>query len=328
MTIKISVCVITYNHSRYIKDCLDGLAQQELEFPIEIIIRDDCSTDNTLSIIQEFINNNKNSNINYKLLDGSVNIGANKNILTIISESSGDYIAFCEGDDYWIDPHKLSKQYNQAVKHIDCSFFVHPAYYLYSDGVLKKNIWPINNSQKKNFNVNDILASTWQFAPTCSYFIKRSALMTLPSWFTTATIGDVYIEMYAAKKGIVVLDEYMSVYRYMAAGSWSEVNSADRGTKINKVINHYENFNNCLNLAKKDFPENIRHIDNKIANNDFQLSLLYLKCGDKSKFKEKIVCSKKKSITFSFKRKLFYLFKNSPKILLFFIELNERRRKV
>ena len=105
----VSICCITYNHSKFIRDCIQGFLIQKTSFPIEILIFDDASTDNTANILQEFTLNNENIIL---FLQSENQWKKNKFGIKdwLLPNAKGKYIAFCEGDDYWTDPHKLQKQ--------------------------------------------------------------------------------------------------------------------------------------------------------------------------------------------------------------------------
>jgi len=106
----VSVCCITYNHELYIRQAINGFLMQKTSFPIEIIIHDDASTDNTARIIKEFEDKYPDIivPIYQKINQYSLGIKPLQNIVWPIVR--GKYIALCEGDDYWIDPLKLQKQ--------------------------------------------------------------------------------------------------------------------------------------------------------------------------------------------------------------------------
>ena len=106
----ISISCITFNHEKFIRNALDGILMQETTFPVEILIHDDASTDNTSKIIQEYerkypdiINPIYQSENQYSK---NIRIGPNFQYPRV----KGKYYAPCEGDDYWIDPYKLQKQ--------------------------------------------------------------------------------------------------------------------------------------------------------------------------------------------------------------------------
>ena len=102
----VSVCVITYNHEKYIRQCLDGILMQEVTFPYEILIHDDASPDNTAEIIREY-------EAKYPEIIKPIYQTANQYSQEIdvgkynFERAVGKYIALCEGDDYWTDPKKL-----------------------------------------------------------------------------------------------------------------------------------------------------------------------------------------------------------------------------
>ena len=103
---KVSIIMITYNHERFIRKALESIFMQDVNFSYEIIIADDCSPDKTQDIVKEYAK--EHDNIIPILRDK--NLGISLNVLDAISYASGEYIAFLEGDDYWIDKNKLQKQ--------------------------------------------------------------------------------------------------------------------------------------------------------------------------------------------------------------------------
>ncbi|NOU59273.1 glycosyltransferase [Marinifilum caeruleilacunae] len=103
----VSVKTITYNHEKYIAQCIEGILNQKTNFDFEYIIGEDCSTDNTMQIVQEYAN--KYPNI-IRIISSEENVGATKNDQRTDEACIGKYVAFCEGDDFWTDPYKLQKQ--------------------------------------------------------------------------------------------------------------------------------------------------------------------------------------------------------------------------
>jgi glycosyltransferase involved in cell wall biosynthesis len=109
----ISVCIITFNQENYISGALDSILMQKCSYPFELIIGEDCSTDRTRQICEDYAK--KYHEI--KLLDSSGNLGMTANFYRTISAATGKYIALCEGDDFWTDPLKLEKQVRFLVQH-------------------------------------------------------------------------------------------------------------------------------------------------------------------------------------------------------------------
>lgn len=108
-SIKVSICCVTYNHLPYIERCLEGFVSQKTDFPFEILVHDDASTDGTTQIVKEFENSHPHL---FRNVYQTVNQFQIQNTLAniLFRNAKGDYIALCEGDDYWTDPFKLQKQ--------------------------------------------------------------------------------------------------------------------------------------------------------------------------------------------------------------------------
>ena len=109
----VSICCITYNHAQFIRKCLDGFLMQQTDFPIEILIHDDCSTDGTTEIIREY--EAKYPELIFPLYEEENQYQHGKAAeidFYNYRRARGKYIAYCEGDDYWTDPLKLQKQVN------------------------------------------------------------------------------------------------------------------------------------------------------------------------------------------------------------------------
>jgi glycosyltransferase involved in cell wall biosynthesis len=98
--------MITYNQEAYISEAIEGVLKQSCDYPVEVIIGEDCSTDNTREICRQYAAVHKN----IRLLESNENLGMANNFIRTLKAASGRYIALCEGDDYWTDPDKLMKQ--------------------------------------------------------------------------------------------------------------------------------------------------------------------------------------------------------------------------
>lgn len=107
---KVTVACITYNHGKYIIECLEGIFMQKCDFEYEVIIHDDCSTDNTTEILKEYQEKFPNKVKLILQTENQYSRGRKPLIDFVLPLAQGEYIAFCEGDDYWIDAFKLQKQ--------------------------------------------------------------------------------------------------------------------------------------------------------------------------------------------------------------------------
>lgn len=114
----VSVTILTYNHEKYIRECLDSVVCQQTDFPFEVIVADDASTDNAPQIIQEYAD--KYPNLIVPILRKK-NIGICANSIDVVKRCRGKYIAALDGDDSWCNPKKLQIQFDFLEQHPDYS---------------------------------------------------------------------------------------------------------------------------------------------------------------------------------------------------------------
>lgn len=125
----VSICCLTYNHSKYIRQCLDGFMIQKTSFSFEVLIHDDASTDGTQEIIDEYKNRYPDIIKPIYQKENQYSKGINVSKVYQFSRAKGKYIALCEGDDYWTDSFKLQKQVN-AIEQDDKIGFVYTKFKL------------------------------------------------------------------------------------------------------------------------------------------------------------------------------------------------------
>ena len=116
---KVSICMITYNHEKFIGQAIDGVLMQKTTFDFRLVIGEDCSTDNTRQICTDYKNKYPEKII---LRLPEKNLGSLPNFVENLKICSKDfkYVAMCEGDDYWIDEYKLQKQVDYLEENADC----------------------------------------------------------------------------------------------------------------------------------------------------------------------------------------------------------------
>jgi len=113
---RVSVCVITYNHGRYIDQCLRSIVEQQTDFDFEVIVSDDCSTDGTRTIVESFAQ--RYPHVVRPLLQQK-NLGGNLNYLTVHRAATAEFTSHCDGDDFW-QPGKLQAQVDFLQSHPEC----------------------------------------------------------------------------------------------------------------------------------------------------------------------------------------------------------------
>jgi glycosyltransferase involved in cell wall biosynthesis len=201
---KISVCIVTYNHEPYIAACLDGVLAQKLNCEYEVVVGEDCSKDNTLAICEEYAARYPDI---IKLLKAPVNMGMMENGVRTVTACTGDYIAVCEGDDFWTDPNKLQRQFDFLEANPDYSMIAENG--LVMNTVLNKDTL-FNTIPECDLEIDDLLRKR-QF-PTASVLFRAELVKDR---FTPSThIGDTVLWCYLATKGKVrYLPIVSSVYR-------------------------------------------------------------------------------------------------------------------
>ena len=126
--ILVSICMVSYNHEKWIGQAIEGVLRQETAFPFELVIGEDCSTDGTKEIIQAF--SNKYPSV-IRAFYNRGNIGLSDNFSQLLNKCHGKYIAICEGDDFWTDPNKLQKQVEFLEANPECVICSHNCSILY-----------------------------------------------------------------------------------------------------------------------------------------------------------------------------------------------------
>lgn len=141
----ISICMVTYNHEKWISQAIEGVLMQKSQFSIELIIGEDCSTDNTREIIRSYLNRNPGI---IKAYFNQENLGLANNFSQLLNKCNGDYIAICEGDDFWTDPFKLQKQVEVLENNYDIIMCTHNCSKFYeSDKILNQKFKYCHNFQ-------------------------------------------------------------------------------------------------------------------------------------------------------------------------------------
>lgn len=246
-----SICIITYNHEKYIRDSLESVLMQKINFPIEIVIGEDSSTDNTRKICEEYKNKFPEIII---LRSAAKNMGVMSNLTSTLKVCRGKYIAICEGDDYWTDPYKLQKQVNFLEKNSDYSMCFHNSI-IKNEHIKANDSFFCDDGLQETIHTTDLIR---KFSiPTASMVFRRSAL-EIPTWLKLIYNGDYAISLLLSLKGkIKYLNDVMSVYRKNAGGLNARTkNSFVWYQKIELLtyFDYYTNFNfhDTIKVKKKE----------------------------------------------------------------------------
>lgn len=260
----VSVLVITYNHSEYLAQALDSILAQETNFKIEVVIGEDCSSDNTRDICKRY--KDKYPDI-VKLLLNDTNLGMTSNFLNTLKNCKGKYVAICEGDDYWTDPYKLQKQVDFLEANEDCSMCFHRA------TIIDQRKEIDEYREQALYDKEQIELDLWKILT--SYGIPTASIVfrnifrerEIPSLMSQVASGDMALVSILNRYGkIIGLNENMSVYRLSGKGvsvSHKEFEIIEQRLKLYRLLNQYygDDYTEIFNKAKmyiinKHLPKN------------------------------------------------------------------------
>jgi len=204
----LSILCITYNHDKFIGEAIDSWLEQKIDFKIEIIIGDDCSTDNTVLEIKKYLKSN-----NYiKLIERSKNIGFMNNFIDTYKQCNGKYIAICEGDDYWSDKNKLQMQVDFLENNKDYVLTHTNVFTLNNENKLSQ-LKPDNYCSKNNiYNKNEISTLTAVFRNFNIDFSEKWSQFMMADWPLWISLSE--------KGRFKYFGEKTGVYRINPTGIW------------------------------------------------------------------------------------------------------------
>lgn len=211
--ITVSIVTVTYNHENYIREALENIVCQNTKYNLELIVADDCSTDKTQTIIQEYA---KAYPKVIKPILRKKNIGAIPNLFDAVKMTTGKYLAICDGDDSWTDPNKIQLQVDFLEKNLNYSVSFHPTRVFFEDATEEGSIWP--KLDHKKLTMENLLEEN--FIPFNSVVYRRQSYDSLPDG-TGIMPGDWLLHIYHAQFGkIGFIDKVMSKYRRHSDSVW------------------------------------------------------------------------------------------------------------
>lgn len=269
----VSIICNTYNHKSYIKEALDSFLMQKTDFAFEILIHDDASTDGTAQIVLEYAERFPDVIRAIVQQENQYSKGVRISAYYQYPRARGRFIAICEGDDYWIDDHKLQKQVDALLDNPDVDVCAHQSVKT-CNGHIEGYIKP------KECNciipVEDVIIGGGGFVATNSLMFRKEALVSETPMKKIISIDYVIQIEGALRGGMLYLSDCMSAYRLNVPGSWS----TRMYNNVQKLVNHYYTVEKML-LCLDDYTEHkySNVINNKIRINKFES--LYLQSNYK-----------------------------------------------
>lgn len=224
----VTIFCLAYNHEKYIRKTLEGFLSQKTDFPFEVLVNDDCSTDGTAAIIREY--EMRYPDIIHPVYQErnlySQGISAKSVLAPLIK---GRYVALCEGDDYWTDSSKLQMQVDFLESNPSYSLCMHAADIVAEDGTCIRRSIPEGTDfdiTTEQFIASDIFTQTASMVMRSDYYKQLPISGDYPTKIELSLLGKVRL-----------INKSMSAYRTNADGSWSVRVLRDEGL----ARKHYSN---------------------------------------------------------------------------------------
>lgn len=236
--VKVTVVCITYKHEEFIREALDSFLMQKTDFDYQIFVGEDKGPDGTADIVREYAKKYPDKIVAF-LRDE--NMGAQHNLIDLCQRAKSPYIAFCEGDDYWVDDGKLQKQFDYMEAHEDTNVCYARAEIIAPDDWFLRDyfkedqegrlIYPECDPEcpKTNKEVPSVFESKdfiWVYmAHTSTLFYRWNYDLEIPDWYYEGIIGDVSLFlMQLADKKAAMLPDVVSCYRRSDVGVYMSDN--------------------------------------------------------------------------------------------------------
>ncbi len=230
---KLSVMMITYNHEQYLRQALDSVLMQKVDFDYEIVVGEDASTDRTREILLEYAS--AHPGIIRPILHDQ-NIGVIRNFFTTLKACEGQYVALLEGDDYWTSDLKLQKQIDFLEANPGFAICFHNVTGHFEDS-RQGDFKYVPADQPEEMELADLLADN--VIPTCSAVFRRAMADPLPDWLFELKMADYPLHVLTAQHGkIGYINQVMGLYRIHTGGVWTRMNGLSRQQQTVRFFQH------------------------------------------------------------------------------------------
>lgn len=207
--VMVSAAITTYNSEAWVSRAIDSVLEQQVEFPIEIVVSDDCSKDNTVAIVKGY--QEKYPDV-IRLVARPSNVGTQRNYYELFENCRGKYIAWLDADDYWTDPAKLTLQVDALERDPTLMVCGHYVRWVFRSqgGKVYRDKYPTVNAGRHG--MSSILRSN--FLPSPSVMFRNGLHRSLPEWyFDVSPLTDWPLYVVAACHGdILLIDRVMADY--------------------------------------------------------------------------------------------------------------------
>jgi glycosyltransferase involved in cell wall biosynthesis len=217
---KVTVAINSYNHAAFLEKALEGVLMQQTQYPYEVVVVDDCSTDGTIDILWSYARRHPGL---FRLILHSGNRGALPSMIELFEQARGEYIATFDGDDYWIDPSKLETQ----ISFLEAN----RGFVLSGHNCIMRNEWTSTETIRPDERCDRVLTTSDLIdfhLPAASMVFRNGLLRSWPACFQSLAFGDRVLALLLSEFGKVQYwTRPMSVYRIHPGGVWSSTYVVD-----------------------------------------------------------------------------------------------------
>lgn len=235
---KVNIILITYKQSEYIREAIESILMQELPYDTEIIVADDNSPDDTLTIIKEYNNHPK---CRFTFLSPTHNLGFVKNYQRAFAACDGDYIAIMEGDDYWTSPLHLVNHIHFLEAHPECSMSYNRHIRFFQDQDRKEILdWEDNDKSYIEITGAEMALGNRIGNLSCCVF-RGDLIRKLSPELFEIDFADWLLGMVMGGYGTLAYQkEVTSLYRIHDNGQWSRMTEREQGERVKELIALYD----------------------------------------------------------------------------------------
>ncbi len=208
---KLSVSIVTYQQVDYIRQTLESVLQQQTNFPFEVVVGDDASTDGTREVLED-IRAQWPDQVRLLLPEENYGDYGLSNFMATVDACRGDYVAFLDGDDFWTSNIKLQRQVDFLDAHPESAICGHRIDHVSDSGHRERSRRPASGTRE--YAIDELLLDN--FVHKISTVARRNAIATLPDWYRTTRIAsaDWVFNVLVGRGGRVgFVDESMAVHR-------------------------------------------------------------------------------------------------------------------
>lgn len=265
------MCLRTFDHRPYVARAIEGVLEQEVDFPWEVIVADDHSTDGTLDVIERYRRAHPDL---IRVITNERNVGGRANFVAVHRESRGEYLAWLDGDDYWTSPHKLQRQADALDANARWQLALHAMAVVDEHGEPVGTVFP-TGPHRPEWGIEQL---RWGNAATLSSMMfRRTALDSEWDWFVRSPRpGDWCLALLLARDGpIGCVEGVLGAYRSHPGGWWSSAERSSRraeGIEMLRAIRERVSWRDArrIDLAVATFligdrlPDPVRRVVNRV----------------------------------------------------------------